>query len=70
MIQFTRWTIILVISYLIVYALFEIYHPEDLIGYILIQIIDVLILVPIWVFVNWNIHSDEDLGIKPGIELF
>ena len=68
----TRWIIAFMINYLIVTILFEIFDPTDVIGYILLQLIDVLILIIIrlWKFINWNLKSDEDLGIKPGIELF
>lgn len=72
MITLTRWIIAFMINYLIVIILFEIFDPTNLIGYILLQLIDILILIIIrlWRFINWNIQSDEDLGIKPGIELF
>lgn len=72
MITLTRWIIAFMINYLIVIILIEIFDPTDLIGYILLQLIDVLILIIIrlWRFIYWNIKSDEDLGIKSGIELF
>ena len=66
MIQFTRWTIILSINSLVVTLLY-ILIPR---GFLINTILNFIILVVIWRFVDWNIQSDKDLGIKPGIELF
>ena len=72
MIQFTKWTIAFMINYLIVTILFQIFNPETVIIYIVVLLIDVIILsiMRLWTFIHWNIKSDEELGIKPGIELF
>lgn len=68
MTTFTKWTIVLMINFLIVSLLFSfIISSSPIIG-ILIILLDVIICIPLWTFVHWNIKSDEDLGIKPNIE--
>ena len=68
MITFTKWTIMLLINYLIISLLFIIFPPENKTVYLLDMIIDILMCMPLWTFIHWNIQSDQDLGIKPNIE--
>ena len=72
MITLTKWTIVFMINYLIFLILLEIFNPKTYIIYLIVQVIDIaiLLIIRLWRFVDWNIQSDEDLGIKPGIELF
>lgn len=72
MITLTKWTIVFMINYLIFLILLEIFNPKTYIIYLIVQVIDIaiLLIIRLWRFVDWNIQSDKDLGIKPGIELF
>ena len=70
MIQFTKWTIVIMVIYLI-NLLQEYLIPAQSIGLqITFFVINTIIAAFIWAFLYWNIKSDEELGIKPGIELF
>lgn len=70
MIQFTKWIILaIVFTLLIAYDLTHLNINQHFI-IALYSVLNAMIMILVSIFLNWNIKSDEDLGIKPGIELF
>lgn len=71
MIAFTKWVILALVFVLLM--TFELNYILPYTGFYIMLIIAVIngyMMMRLSEFLDWNIQSDEDLGIKPGIELF